>query len=530
MPRIAYPRGMPRTLDGLAPLVLAAALLSAAPLAIEPPTARPVDAAPSPCAHPGLRADRAQDDEGVVETSYPSGRLKERYEVDDDGEKDGLYERFREDGSVEVSARYSRGALNGTYEEFGHEGDRTLEAQYKRGEKDGIYRTYAGEVVTLDARYRRDVLNGNWLKRAPDGSHVIRAKYRRGVLDGRYVEERPAEEWERRANYDDGLLDGKATIRVDGDTVSEREWDEGRLVELDGIVPYPRTVAALSAELLEAGRPAEADASDPIGAKRQQALARLKAYRALCGVPWRDLELDAGLNDLCDAASEVIGANGQLSHEPPRPAGFDEERYRQGFEGASNSNIGTGGVLRSVDAYMDDSDPSNIDRVGHRRWCLNPPMGKTGFGESDGSWTAMWSTDSSGKGARGLDAVLYPPPGHVPTDMFGPRHAWSIHPLNGKMPSKDEDLVVRIHRLDGHYQASGAALELDYVRVSREGYGSGECIIFRPAGLEATAGARYRARISLDGGDRFEHDFLVEFIAPPEASDASEDGEDGDRR
>lgn len=34
----------------------------------------------------------------------------------------------------------------------------------------------------------------------------------------------------------------------------------------------------------------------------------------------------------------------------------------------------------AVDGFMEDSDAGNIAMVGHRRWQLNPKMGKVGFG------------------------------------------------------------------------------------------------------------------------------------------------------
>ena len=46
---------------------------------------------------------------------------------------------------------------------------------------------------------------------------------------------------------------------------------------------------------------------------------------------------------------------------------------------------------------MNDGDDYNIDRVGHRRWILNPPMEKTGFGwvyGSHGTYAAMYAFDN----------------------------------------------------------------------------------------------------------------------------------------
>ncbi|MEM6674209.1 MAG: hypothetical protein AAF726_15295 [Planctomycetota bacterium] len=453
-------------------------------------------------------------DEGVVETTYPGGAVQERFEVDDEGRKEGKYERFREDGTVEVTASYEKDRLHGRFAEFGESGELVLEALYGSGERNGYWRTFEGGVRTLNATYKNDLLHGRWESSTADEAHVVRAKYVRGVLDGKFEEERPVEKWKRSATYRKGLLEGKAKISIANKTVSTRKWSKGLLVELDGREPYPMQLDALRAELAEARVVAEAHPADPLSEDREYALMRLKTYRALCRLAWREMSLVPEWNDLCDAASEVCEANGELDHTPDQPDGFDDDRFQEGYEGASHSNLANGGLARSVDMYMDDSDPSNIDRVGHRRWCLNPSMRKTGFGAS-GKWAAMWSMDGSGPGARGRSAVLYPPAGFVPVDLFGPRHAWSIQLLTGKSPASDDDIQVEIVTLDEHYQPSSAPLELDYCAKGGGTYGGGPCVIFRPVGLVVRPGARYGAKVSFDGGKSIAFDYLVEFVAVP---------------
>ena len=454
-------------------------------------------------------------EEGVVETRWPDGGLRERYEVDEAGLRDGAFVSYHKGGGAAVTARYRAGKLQGRYAELDEDGELVLEGMYDRGELSGYWRTYEEGVRTLSATYRKGVLDGRWEREELDRSHKIKASYRRGVLDGRYIETRPEGRWERSATYKKGELDGAAKIKVGNKVVSRRKWDRGFLVQLDGRAPYPRRVEALTEELLAARVVASLDPEDPLSADRQYALMRLKTYRALCGLPWKGITLEAKWNDLCDAASEVCRANGELDHTPEQPDGFDEDRFRQGYEGASHSNLANGGLARSVDMYMDDSDASNIDRVGHRRWCLNPAMGKTGFGAS-GSWAAMWSMDGSGPGMKELDAVLYPPAGYVPLDLFGARHAWSIQLLRGKVPASKEDIEVEVVRLDEYYQARGEPLELDWRDINRGGYGGGPCVIFRPVGLQCRPGLRYGVRVSLDGGKTEAFDYLVEFVEAPE--------------
>jgi hypothetical protein len=127
----------------------------------------------------------------------------------------------------------------------------------------------------------------------------------------------------------------------------------------------------------------------------------------------------------------------------------------------------------------------------------------------------MWSMDESGSGGSELDAVLYPPAGYVPVQYFGARHAWSVSLLKGRAPSADE-LTVEVTALDEHYLPLGEPLELDYRNAAGGGYGGSACVLFRPVGLEVEAGARYRCKLSLDGGKSIELDYVVEFVAPDE--------------
>jgi hypothetical protein len=255
-----------------------------------------------------------------------------------------------------------------------------------------------------------------------------------------------------------------------------------------------------------------ADPDDPKAAERQRALLRLRAYRHLCGLRHDDMELRPEWNELCDAAAETCRGNGELDHHPPRPPGMDDARYQQGALGASRSNLAiTGSPADSVDSYMDDSDPSNIDRIGHRRWCLNPMMKRTAFGCAD-QFQAMWSMDESGKGTKGLAAVCYPPPGWVPVDLFSADRAFSIGLLRGGAPGAS-DLRATIRPLDADF-VPGEPLELNAQHVAAGGFGTGACIVFRAAKMIAEPGRSYLVAVSTDGGKTDEHRYVVAFCEP----------------
>ena len=112
----------------------------------------------------------------------------------------------------------------------------------------------------------------------------------------------------------------------------------------------------------------------------ESALKLLNQMRYIAGIPY-DVKLSDRYNELAQAASVVSLANGDIDHNPKMPNGISDGLYKLGKEGASKSNLGMGykSINSSLISYMEDGG-HNKDRVGHRRWILNPAMKKTGFG------------------------------------------------------------------------------------------------------------------------------------------------------
>ncbi len=149
-----------------------------------------------------------------------------------------------------------------------------------------------------------------------------------------------------------------------------------------------------------------------------QALNVLNFYRYVAGLPC-DVEIDEDYNKLAQTGMLVNAANGTLSHYPDQPEGMSDEMYQLGKRGTSTCNIAwnMGSLpLSFQNGWMDDSNASNIDRAGHRRWILNPMMKYTGFGEV-GDFTAMYSLDRSREGRFAGDYIAWPAP-NTPLDLF----------------------------------------------------------------------------------------------------------------
>lgn len=184
-------------------------------------------------------------------------------------------------------------------------------------------------------------------------------------------------------------------------------------------------------------------------------------YRFITGLP-SDLQLDPQLNRQAQHGSVLVSTVGQLTHWPKQPADMLKEFYDIGYKSSSSSNLyytsGSNGniLVDSVNAYIDDSDVSNIDRLGHRRWVLSPQLKNIGFGlayksnpaKGSGYYSAMQVFDTSRSDSLNFNYSLYPNKGYFPLEYFNGQQAWSVqlNPERFEAPSLS-DVKVELTRL-----------------------------------------------------------------------------------
>ncbi len=416
-----------------------------------------------------------------VET-YPDGQKKAVYTITPEGVKNGPFKEYYPDGKSKVQATYRQGKLHGPYKAFYPTGKLQIRAIYRDGQ-------YYGEVEEF----------------TEDGLLQTRANYKEGRYHG-FVQHYEAKQ-----------------------LTNEEFWIDGGLV-------IPRSAAILGAELATIQKmtvetvgelPAQTPplvlkvAKDPAAhARREAALRVLMSFRCLCGVPYRDMKLDWTYIAHCEAASQLLSKLGRLDHTPANP-GLPEAEYRFGFEGTSKSNLSTvDSPIESVRGFMDDSDKGNIDRLGHRRWCLNPAMLKTGFGSGWG-YTAMWSMDHSRTQIPDFDFVAFPPRGLTPIGSFRNHYAWSVS-LNPKKYQTPSEQSVKVQIVPARLNLRPPAIEkasvtvpIEYFHVDTGNYGIPNCIIFRPAGLKVAPGTGYWVEITglkTAQGEQTQLGYFVGFI------------------
>ena len=129
---------------------------------------------------------------------------------------------------------------------------------------------------------------------------------------------------------------------------------------------------------------------------QKNALAVLNNIRYIAGLDEAGLSTDESLNQDIQAGTYVNYLNQKISHYPTKPANASDELYESGARGTKESNLFWNAYSSSYAAlgWTSDEDSHNIAMVGHRRWVINPTMGKTIFG-SAGTHYAMYSFDRS---------------------------------------------------------------------------------------------------------------------------------------
>ena len=249
------------------------------------------------------------------------------------------------------------------------------------------------------------------------------------------------------------------------------------------------------------------------GRKRHR---RLKAYRYLAEVPYEDLVLDENYAQrLCLAGARLCEKLGKLEHYPKNP-GMPDDEFKLAFEGTSQSNLGWGlpNLAAAVDAWIFDADAANMAKLGHRRWCLNPTMAKTGLAQA-GTVTAMYSFDRSRVKVPDFDFICYPTRGYMPSEFFDAKAPWSVTLNPAKYLTPDEEFLPKIYPVDASGTKQDTPLKLDFHEVDTTPFGIPNCIIFRPEELRTNPGHAYIVELEgirrRGGGLPVTLRYLVEF-------------------
>lgn len=221
---------------------------------------------------------------------------------------------------------------------------------------------------------------------------------------------------------------------------------------------------------------------------------RMNVMRRLAGVP--NVVATAELNNLSQHGAVLLAGGKVFSHKPPKPADMDEAFYQLAYEGTNSGNIAGGYTLTgAIEGFMEDSDASNIEKVGHRLWMLDEKLGKTGFGYAGRYMVLNVISDNNEGVGCDYDFISWPASGSFPNELFSKDTAWSVT-LNSTryLPPTASDLTVTLRSAASgktwtfnggtSYTPSSSGLYFNL----RTDWSRKSTIIFRPDGISAYDG------------------------------------------
>lgn len=230
----------------------------------------------------------------------------------------------------------------------------------------------------------------------------------------------------------------------------------------------------------------------------QDGLNSINYIRAVAGL--NPVSMSQEKNQNAQVGAMLIAA-GEFSHYPSQPAGMPDDLYQQGYAATSSSNIGKGHYSLSDFnlSCADDSDPSNIAILGHRRWLLDPTLTTVGMGYAE-RCSLTQVIEEGYVEWNGPDYVTWPSEGVFPMEQFHGDLAWSCSLSPNKYTLNRESLSVTVTDASGHSWTGRVSeqtdLSADFVLTSGSSYGSAPAVIFRPAGLEYRIGQPLTVTIS----------------------------------
>ncbi|MGK6322354.1 CAP domain-containing protein [Sphingomonas sp. DT-51] len=241
---------------------------------------------------------------------------------------------------------------------------------------------------------------------------------------------------------------------------------------------------------------------------RADILARVNAMRALHRLP--AVSYSGPEDEQATQAALMMAANGQLTHTPPA----DWKCYTgAGAAGAGTSNLYGGLISPYLAYYTEDmylggwlTETTNLvaNNVGHRRWLLDPFLGKIAYGRvaqvlADGSRTdaaAMKVVSFTGGVAvpAGLPPYVAYPYGDYPARYFDPAALLSFSVIADASQRGGANASVDFARASVMVSNGTTALTVSNVSFDNAGYGLPNNIQFAAAGL--TSGVTYTVTVS----------------------------------
>ncbi|MBL8949849.1 MAG: toxin-antitoxin system YwqK family antitoxin [Myxococcaceae bacterium] len=113
---------------------------------------------------------------------WPNGKVREKGVLDADGKRDGLVERFREDGKPESSRSWVHGKLHGTEKEWHPNGQLESQTEWRDGERDGLIQRWHdnGQLASVSCEKKGKSMSGTNACTGKTGPEVVLTSFPNG--------------------------------------------------------------------------------------------------------------------------------------------------------------------------------------------------------------------------------------------------------------------------------------------------------------------------------------------------------------
>jgi len=242
--------------------------------------------------------------------------------------------------------------------------------------------------------------NGTTCKERPHPTHTTQ---REAVCDGTPIETLDGGD-RGDVEVDAGAVDSGGDNNDKNDPVCKR-WNADRADLVEG---------KWTGGDLKTCKPGALEAS-----ARAKTIKQINLYRFLAGQP--PIKQDDNLNKQAQACAELMAANNDISHNPPKSWKCWNKAANVT---AQDANLSTAPAVLSVDRYMVDEGAVNAAKMGHRRWLLSNLFGPIGIGSTNDTPDAKEQASCmpvGGKGTATKEWVAWPPSGKIPQAAFWPR-------------------------------------------------------------------------------------------------------------
>lgn len=125
----------------------------------------------------------------LIETKDENGQIIEKYTVNNEGEKEGLYEAFYKDGTLKESSNYINGQLDGERKIYFENGQVEIIENHVDNVVNGIYRVfYPTGQKNIESNYVNGVLEGLLKKYDSFGNLKEEVTFSNNEENGKFIE------------------------------------------------------------------------------------------------------------------------------------------------------------------------------------------------------------------------------------------------------------------------------------------------------------------------------------------------------